>query len=182
MFCCVWQVCGGDKPYMSPEQLEREHARVKATSLELFASTRKMGGPEFSESFARSLHDECDELYANFVKHNESKNIFAAARSPAVLFTLMMACYVLSGLLGVFGLETLANLLNMFMGVSLCLLTAWAYIRYSGEYRELGIKIDQCADLVWDMVSTSFLTSRTTVCFMWLCHECCFRILMRTMR
>ena len=113
-----------------------------------------MGGPEFSQTFGASLEQDCEELYANFQKHNESKNIFAAARSPAVLFTIMLACYVVSGMLGILGLETLANIVNLVMGIALVLLSTWAYVRYSGEHRELGGYIDKLTDIVWEMVSS----------------------------
>ena len=112
-----------------------------------------MGGPEFSQQYLEKLSTELEAQYENFVKHNESKNIFAAARTPAVLFTVMVAAYILSGIFGVIGLESFANLLNLIMGVALFLFAGWAYVRYSGDYRDLGIKIDQLADFIWENVS-----------------------------
>lgn len=146
------QVCGGDKPYMGPEVLDREHAQIKDRAMDLFHSARKMGGSEFSRTYAEKLEEEIMELYASFVKHNESKNIFAAARTPAVLFAIMVVCYMVAGLLGVVGLESLANLLNLIMGVALVLLSVWAYVRYSGEHRELGMHIDNLAEIIWEQV------------------------------
>lgn len=146
-------MCGGEKPYIGPDHLEREHNRLKEHCMKLFNSTRKMGGSEFSQAYAERLESEILELYENFIKHNESKNIFAAARTPAVFFALMVVCYILAGLLGILGLETFANLVNMMMGVSLVMLITWAYIRYSGEHREIGVHIDQVAEGIWDLVS-----------------------------
>ena len=118
----------------------------------LFHSTRKMGGPEFSRMYEEQLQGEIGELYENFIKHNESKNIFAAARTPAVLFAIMVVCYMVSGVFGVIALETAANFFNLVMGVALVLLSAWAYVRYSGEYRELGTQIDSLAEIIWEQV------------------------------
>ena len=111
-----------------------------------------MGGAEFSQSYGEKLQGEILELYENFIKHNESKNIFAAARTPAVFFALMVICYILAGVLGILGLESLANIVNLLMGVALVMLITWAYIRYSGEYREIGVHIDHIADVIWDVV------------------------------
>ncbi len=112
-----------------------------------------MGGPEFSQAYGERLTTEMGELYENFVKHNESKNIFAAARTPAVFFAIMVICYILAGLLGILGLYSLANLVNLCMGLSLVMLITWAYIRYSGELRDVGVHIDNIADTIWDVVS-----------------------------
>ena len=112
-----------------------------------------MGGSEFSQSYLEKLTAEIDELYSNFIKHNDGKNIFAAARTPAVFFSVMSICYVLSGVLLVIGLDTLAGLLNLVMGIALVCLCVWAYVRYSGEYRELGMHIDTAADTIWEKVS-----------------------------
>ena len=39
-------------------------------------------------------------------------------------------------------------------GSALVLLSTWAYVRYSGEHRELGGYIDKLTDIVWKMVSS----------------------------
>ena len=141
---------------MGPEALEQEHKRAIETCLSQFHATRKMGGTEFSQQYAEKLEEEVMELYANFIKHNESKNIFAAARTPAVMFSVMVICYMLAGILGIIGLESLANLINLVMGSALVALCTWAYVRYSGDYREVGVTIDKMADFIWDMVRNSF--------------------------
>lgn len=64
-----------------------------------------------------------------FKSHNESKNIFKAARTPAVFFALAVICYVASGIAGLIGAYTIANGFNIAMGISLLTLATWAYIR-----------------------------------------------------
>ncbi|CAG9127989.1 unnamed protein product [Plutella xylostella] len=63
-----------------------------------------------------------------------------------------MVFYVLSGACALLGLYALANLCNMAMFVALLTLVLWAYIRYSGEMRELGVTIDDAANMLWDNV------------------------------
>ena len=160
LYCnLLFQLVGGDKPYLMPDMLEREHKLIYENTMRIFHTTRKMGGAEFSEKYAAKLEEEMTEQYENYIKHNESKNIFAAARTPAVLFSFMVVCYILSGLLGVIGLEGLANLVNTLMIVALGLFSVWAYVRYSGEYRDIGSNIDKFADIVWENVSLIFFSA-----------------------
>jgi atlastin len=61
--------------------------------------------------------------------HNESKNIFKAARTPAVFFTTAVIFYILSGIFGLVGLYSLANMCNLAMSAAMLSLGVWAYIR-----------------------------------------------------
>ena len=70
-----------------------------------------------------------NETFLQFKAYNESKNIFKAARTPAVFAAIAVAMYVLSGVFGLFGLYTLANVCNFVMGIGLLTLVLWAYIR-----------------------------------------------------
>ncbi|XP_007521056.1 atlastin-2 isoform X1 [Erinaceus europaeus] len=146
------QVCGGDKPYIAPSDLERKHLDLKEAALKQFRSVKKMGGDEFCRRYQEQLEAEIEETYANFVKHNDGKNIFYAARTPATLFALMFAMYVASGLTGFVGLNSVAVLCNLVMGLALTALCTWAYVKYSGEFRELGTLIDQVAEMLWEQV------------------------------
>ncbi|MEQ2217881.1 putative RING-H2 finger protein, partial [Xenoophorus captivus] len=146
------QVCGGDKPYMAPADLEGYHAAFCEDSVKLFRSIKKMGGEEFCQRYQKQLKSELEEAYTNFCKHNEGKNIFYAARTPATLFVVMFFTYVLSGVTGFIGLSFLAALANLILGVALMLLCVWAYVKYSGEFREAGMLIDQVAEALWEQV------------------------------
>ena len=152
---CVVKVVGGDQPYMHPDQIEEEHLRCLQSAERLFHQTKKMGGPEFSKQYSEQLHKELEVAYENFRKHNEAKNVFSAARTPAVLFTIVVTAYVVAGILAVFGFETVASLLNMVMVVFLLLMLTWLYVRYTGQHRNVSLIIDHVADAVWDNVSSS---------------------------
>uniref|UniRef100_A0A673WTA4 Atlastin GTPase 2 n=1 Tax=Salmo trutta TaxID=8032 RepID=A0A673WTA4_SALTR len=146
-------VCGGDKPYIAPADLERCHEEVKECSLRQFRSVKKMGGEDFCKKYQEQLEGELNEAYSNFHKHNEGKNIFYAARTPATLFVVMFATYIVSGLTGFIGMNTIAMLANLVMGVALMMLCMWAYVKYSGEFRDVGTIIDLLAETLWEQVA-----------------------------
>jgi len=145
-------VCGGAKPYLKLAELDTEHARIKDKAVDQFNAKRKMGGEEFSETYRDQLMVDLDEAYENFRSHNESKNIFKAARTPAVYLTIVVTAYILSGIFGLLGAYTFANFFNLIMGVALLTLALWAYIRFSGELRDVGEQLDALANLMWDNV------------------------------
>ncbi|XP_036190705.1 atlastin-2 isoform X3 [Myotis myotis] len=146
------QVCGGDKPYIAPSDLERKHLDLKEVAIKQFRSIKKMGGDDFCRRYQDQLEAEIEETYANFIKHNDGKNIFYAARTPATLFAVMFAMYIISGLTGFIGLNSIAVLCNLVMGLALTSLCTWAYVKYSGEFREIGTMIDQLAETLWEQV------------------------------
>ncbi|XP_029450347.1 LOW QUALITY PROTEIN: atlastin-2 [Rhinatrema bivittatum] len=164
------QICGGDKPYIAPSDLERKHQDLKESSIKQFRSVKKMGGEEFCRRYQNQLEAEIEEIYANFLKHNDGKNIFYAARTPATLFAVMFAMYIISGLTGFIGLNSIASLCNLIMGVALLSFCTWAYVKYSGEFREIGTIIDQVAETLWEQSLEQFLTQHLlmTSPTMWL--------------
>ncbi|BES90152.1 Guanylate-Hypothetical protein protein, N-terminal domain [Nesidiocoris tenuis] len=143
-------VCGGAKPYLNSAHLETEHFRIKATAIDQFSKKRKMGGEEFSETYKSKLEADMEELFLQFKLHNESKNIFKAARTPAVFFAISVTFYILSGIFGLVAFYTLADLCNLVMGIALLTLISWSYVRYSGEFIEIGENIDTLASALWE--------------------------------
>lgn len=149
------QVCGGDRPFLAPSELQARHSVIREEALQVFRGVKKMGGEEFSRRYLQQLEGEIDEVFVQYIKHNDSKNIFHAARTPATLFVVIFVMYVAAGITGFVGVDIIASLCNMILGLALITLCTWAYIRYSGEYRELGAVIDQVAGALWDQVSQS---------------------------
>ncbi|KFV19846.1 Atlastin-1, partial [Tauraco erythrolophus] len=156
------EVCGGDKPFLAPSDLQTKHMELKEEAVKLFRGVKKMGGEEFSRRYLQQLENEIDELYIQYIKHNDSKNIFHAARTPATLFVVIFITYVIAGVTGFIGLDIIASLCNMIMGLTLITLCTWAYIRYSGEYRELGAVIDQVAAALWDQALYKLYSAAAT--------------------
>ena len=140
---------------MSPEELDKHHERIKATALGLFSETRKMGGDEFSQPYCDRLMADLDETYEQYLKHNDSKNLFNVARTPITLVITMTIMYILSGVFGLVGLYSMANFANMVLGLTLVFLTTWTYIRYSGKYSECAVYIDSAAEFIWVQVGSS---------------------------
>ncbi|XP_057714788.1 atlastin-1 isoform X2 [Corythoichthys intestinalis] len=149
------EVCGGDRPFLAPSELQARHADIREEALLLFRGVKKMGGEEFSRRYLQQLANEVDQVFVQYIKHNDSKNIFHAARTPATLFVVIFIMYVAAGVTGFVGVDVIASLCNMILGLALITLCTWAYIRYSGEYRELGAVIDQVAGALWDQGSTN---------------------------
>lgn len=143
-------VCGGTKPYLKTEAIEAEHRRVRDKAIQQFNSKKKMGGEEFSLTYKEQLEKDIEETFMQFKAHNESKNIFKSARTPAVFFAIAVLFYILSGIFAFIGLYSLSNLCNLVMAVAFITLGTWAYIRYSGEMREVGTYIDETANILWE--------------------------------
>lgn len=146
------KVCGGEKPYLGPDELDEKHKKILASAMELFEKTPKMGGADFSQSYADGLLKDIEERYDQYMKNNESKNLFNVARTPITLVVTMVLMYVISGCFGLVGLYSFSNLANLVLGISITALILWSYVRYSGQYLQIGASIDSSADFVWCQV------------------------------
>lgn len=144
------EVCGPERPFINEHILEIEHLRIRDSAMEVFNSRRKMGGEEFSLKYRDKLESEIAETFENYRLVNDNKNIFKAANTPITLATISMVCYVASQILGLIGLYPFANVLNLAMMATFILLATWSYVKYSGNFSEVGATIDQMAVTVWD--------------------------------
>ncbi len=148
---CV-QVCGADTPYLSPEKLQEVHIKSKKESIDVFNNTPKLGGEEVSKKYCSELESKIEDSYESFVKRNESKHILNAYRTPAVLGMVMVLSYLVSSILDTLGVESLSQTAIFGLYIPIILLILWMYIRYSGEFRELGQMIDNITSTVWEQV------------------------------
>lgn len=142
-------VSGGTKPFLPSALLDLEHQRSMDSAIIHFKNKKKMGGYEFSQMYMEKLIKDIDEAFLQLKAQNESKNIFKATRTPAVFFVISVIMYMLAGIFALFGLYTIASICSLIMGIGLITLIFWTYIRYSGEYHEIGIRIDQIANALW---------------------------------
>ena len=118
-----------------------------------FNDTRKMGGEAFSKQYEQKLQQEILEAYESFLKRNESKHILNAYRTPAVLVTIMAVSYFFSSILDIIGIESLSQTAIFGLYVPLLFVLVWGYVRYSGNFREVGQAIDNIAAVIWENVS-----------------------------
>lgn len=144
------EICGGAKPYLKTEAIENEHRKVRDKAIHQFDNKKKMGGEEFSQTYRDQLEKDIEDTFAQFKAHNESKNIFKSARTPAVFFALAVLFYITSGIFGFIGIYSLANICNVGMALAFVTLGTWSYVRYSGEMREVGSYIDETANFIWE--------------------------------
>ncbi|KAM4622016.1 atlastin-3-like [Polymixia lowei] len=156
------KICGGDLPYVAPDSLDEKHHFFFRESLHAFSSTKKMGGQEFCDRYQAQLETELGEMWQSFSKYNESKNVFSAFRTPAVLFVLVCFLYVLSGVLLFIGLSTIAFACDCAVGLAMIAMLTWAFIRYSGQYRGVGGAIDQAAGVMLEQATVVLNKSRGT--------------------
>ncbi|XP_050722071.1 atlastin-like isoform X1 [Eriocheir sinensis] len=145
---------GGDRPFLKTAQMEAEHTKLKEKAIQTYLEKNKYGRKNQSvvEKYQLMLEEEIEKMYTKYSLQNEAKNVFKAARTPATLFCVLMFFYLMSGIFGLFGMYSFANVCNLGMGVFLIMLTVWAYVRYSGEYRDAGVYIDELATFLWENV------------------------------
>lgn len=155
------KICGGDVPYVAPDSLLEKHNFFKCEALHHFSSIKKMGGKEFCAPYQVQLEAELNELWESFSKHNESKNLFNAFRTPAVLFVLVCLLYVLSALLLFIGLSSVSFTCDCMLGLAMVAVVTWAFIRFSGQYRHVGVAIDQVAGVLLEQATGMLNKSRT---------------------
>ena len=146
------QICGPSTPFLNSEELDVSHSQAKEDAFIVFRSIKKMGGNIMSEKFENILNEEIGKLFEEYCKTNDNKNIFMAARTPAVLISIIVVCYLSSGVVGLIS-GFLANLILILLGVALLLLTVWAVSRYTGQYRDLASMIDSLATFIFEQVS-----------------------------
>lgn len=154
------RVCGGDLPYVAPDSLKEKHTFNLEEAIHSFSFTKKMGGQEFCDRYREQLETELEEMWQSLSKHNQSKNLFSAFRTPAVLFVLVCLLYVLSGILLFVGLATFALVCDIILGVVMMSMLTWAFIRYSGRYHQVGGAIDQAAGVFLEQATEVLNKSR----------------------
>eukprot|EP00057_Strongylocentrotus_purpuratus_P006369 XP_011660843.1 PREDICTED: atlastin-1-like [Strongylocentrotus purpuratus] len=70
------QVCGGDKPYLSPDELKKKHNQVEEAAINQFRKVRKMGGRQYSHQYEEKLLAQIKTYEQQYIKHNENKKPF----------------------------------------------------------------------------------------------------------
>ncbi|XP_065204028.1 atlastin-like [Planococcus citri] len=69
----ILAICEAAEPYLSSEELEKEHEKCKAEAIEKFTQKSKIGGDEFSKEYRIKLEQDIDKEFNRFKTFNESK-------------------------------------------------------------------------------------------------------------
>jgi atlastin len=144
------EVCGGEMPFISTAELEKEHHEARNESVRCFKKTKKMGGSEYSLEFLEKLDVEITKAYEEFVKSNSSKNLFKSMRTPAVLVTFLITNYFFQEVFQLFGLDGIATIFSLILTLSIIALATWTYSRYSGNIRDIAGGIDGSVTWLWE--------------------------------
>ncbi|XP_049878161.1 atlastin-like [Pectinophora gossypiella] len=144
------EVCGGAKPYLQPRRLEEEHQRARNKALHAFHSKRKMGGEEVAAGYRDQLVKELEEVFEQLRAHNEGKNLFRIAGTPAVFLLMALLGYLLSVLGGAVGIQTIIAVGQAVAVASVVILGVWAYSRITGNLRDQAVQIDDYANTIRD--------------------------------
>ena len=85
------------------------------------------------------------------MKSNNAKNVFKSMRTPAVLVSLMVLCYLVREFLELLGMPKIASIFSLQLVLIIVLLITWTYVRYSGKSGEVGASIDALVLWLWTM-------------------------------
>nr|CAD2201623.1 unnamed protein product [Meloidogyne enterolobii] len=142
------EVCGGDTPFMSSAELNQHHERCRASALLSFNSAKKMGGPELTSQFREKLEEDIKSANEAFIRVNNSKNLFKSVKTPAVLVSFMVVCYIFQEFFQLLGLFMVASVFSLILTIVIALLVTWTYSRYSGHLRDAQKTIDTFVNFV----------------------------------
>ena len=121
---------------------------------------------------------QLERLHDAYIKHNASKNVFAAVRTPATLFAVAAVFYLLAGVAGMVGFELLANILNLAMFAVVGVIAVWVYARMTGKHANMGVTIDSIVGTIHNVRMTvssySFYFERNECCFSCGRHDKCY--------
>jgi len=108
-----------------------------------------MGGHIFSAAYRAQLADSLDKVYSQYLALNERKNFFALVGSPLILLSFSLLTVAASRVLGVLGIESLANTLQTLTTTTMLLLVFYIGARYTGNYPRFVQLVDQVVERAW---------------------------------
>nr|CAB3224320.1 atlastin-2 [Phallusia mammillata] len=159
------KVCGSSCPFVNPTTLQDKHLEFQELALNLFDSTRKMGGVEFSSKYRDEVGQVINDAFTNFAKTNEAKNVFRNVRTPSVFIILIIVLYLASGLFNAIYFTSFGTICNLGLFACIASLGAWTYVTFTGDHQNIGQSLDFIADIIWENVSSFkyYLCSKTNL-------------------
>merc|ERR1719228_2068682 len=153
-FCPSYEIertlCQQNPGSFSSSNLVVSLASAKKLYMTELDSRKKLGGEEFSQKYRDQLLTEIDESLTHYEAHSDSKNIFKAANTPITLFVMWSVLYIFGQLSSLLMLYPFANIANLLMWGLILLGATWAHAKYSGEFSQVGVQIEELTGTVWD--------------------------------
>ncbi|KAG9510301.1 Atlastin-2 [Fragariocoptes setiger] len=143
------EVCGGKKPYLNPRILDQKHDQVINEAIDMFKSTHKMGGSEYSQAYQEKLHKELLISYDHFVNQNKSKNMFNIWGTPLVLLCFWFIGFTLSRIFDLVGISPLASLFYWESTIAFITILAYLGLKFTGNAPETVVAIDKVTETLW---------------------------------
>lgn len=148
----IEELVGGEKPYLSPVDLDSEHLRLSELAMSEFDKRKKMGGDEMNAGYRQQLVEEMEETFTQYKAHNESKNIMNVAGTPITLIFIWMMLYLISQIASLLFLGFLLTIASYLQLATVVAGIAWGFSKYSGQYQVVGEAVDNVAGGVWALV------------------------------
>merc|ERR1712215_625135 len=146
------ELVGGEKPYISPQEIEEHHFRVADLAMDEFDRMKKMGGEEYTSKYREQLREEIEETYHQYKAHNESKNIMNVAGTPLTLAFIWICLYLLSQVAALLFFGPVVAMAQYLQLATVITGSAWGLTKYSGKYPAVGVAVDGLTGRVWEMV------------------------------
>ncbi|CAH8661776.1 unnamed protein product [Schistosoma margrebowiei] len=142
------KICGPDRPYINPTDLDLAHLKIYKAAIEKFNTIPKMGGEAFSAGYLERLKETLKQLGEDYRMSNSKKDIFQTFRTPAVLAVVLLIFHIVTGISEFIGLSMVSGILALPFYIALISLFTWLFLSYTGRAPELASAIDQSAELV----------------------------------
>ncbi|KAH8868994.1 Atlastin-1 isoform 4 [Schistosoma japonicum] len=146
------KICGPDRPYINPTDLDAAHLKTYKAAVEKFNTIPKMGGEAFSADYLERLKETLKQLGEDYRMSNSKKDIFKTFRTPAVLAVVLLIFHIITGLSEFVGLSMVSGILALPFYIALISLFTWLFLSYTGRAPELASAIDQSAEIVINKV------------------------------
>lgn len=144
--------CGPGRPFMEQADLDQVHVAALEKADKLFRDTKKLSSPALEKKFQGQLHEEVEKLYEEYCESNRSKHLLAGLRTPITIGGLAFLCNILSTILGLIGLSSLAYLFSNITWLAIIVVGIWAYCSWTGSYSDVSAEIDNAAKLIFEFV------------------------------
>ncbi|XP_067011779.1 atlastin-like [Anabrus simplex] len=143
------KLCGGTRAFITPEQLNENHSRLKTAAVQQFVSAPKMGGAEYSKKYHAKLESDIDEMFQQYKLLNQRKGIGRIVQIPVVYITIAVVAYIMSGILQTFFFPAGAFVMHGITYIALGIIILWLIIQHFDIFRGLGEIIETVADTMW---------------------------------